>query len=189
MNYLGHLYFSNNNPELMVANLYGDYVKGSKLDRFSVLVQRGIRLHRAIDNFIDTHPDVLALNRNLYEELPKVSGIAVDLFFDHLLARNWSIYHDMPYIQFLERFYAHQIISQVEYTEDFLKFIEAMRTHDWLSHYPSSYGLLKSCQGVSRKLSFPNLLDTGADVFKKNEDEITQCFKKYMHDARFYFKI
>lgn len=189
MNYLGHLYFSNNNPELMVANLFGDYVKGSNLERFPALVQNGIRLHRAIDNFIDTHPDVLALKRNLYEDLPKVSGIAVDLFFDHLLARNWSIYHDMTYTEFLERFYTHQIISPEAYTEDFMEFIKAMRIHNWLSHYPSSYGLMKSSEGVSRKLSFPNVLNKAAQVFEKHEAEITRCFEKYMYDARLYFKI
>ena len=189
MNYLGHLYFSNNNPELMVANLFGDYVKGPNLERFPDLVQHGIRLHRKIDNFIDTHPDVLALKRNLYEELPKVSGIAVDLFFDHLLARNWSNYHKTPYTEFLEQFYRHQIILTEVYSDEFLEFIQAMRTHNWLSHYPSSYGLMKSCEGVSRKLSFPNLLNTGALVFENHEIEITHCFEKYMSDACIFFKI
>jgi acyl carrier protein phosphodiesterase len=173
----------------MVANLFGDYVKGSNLERFPVLVQHGIRLHRSIDNFIDTHPEVLALKRSLYEELPKVSGIAIDLFFDHLLARNWSNYHKTPYTEFLEQFYTHQITLMDVYSEEFLEFIQAMRTHNWLSHYPGSYGLMKSCEGVSRKLSFSNLLNTGADVFEKHEAKITQCFEKYMTDARIYFKI
>ena len=60
----------------MLANLYGDFVKGSNLEAYTESVQTGIRLHRSIDNFIDTHPDVLELKRLLYEDLPKVSGIA-----------------------------------------------------------------------------------------------------------------
>jgi acyl carrier protein phosphodiesterase len=76
VNYLGHLFFSKNDTELMLANLYGDFVKGSNLEAYTESVQTGIRLHRSIDNFIDTHPDVLELKRLLYEDLPKVSGIA-----------------------------------------------------------------------------------------------------------------
>jgi acyl carrier protein phosphodiesterase len=171
----------------MVANLYGDYVKGPNLERFPEIIQQGIRLHRTIDSFIDTHPDVLALKRNLYNDLPKVSGIAVDLFFDHLLARNWSSYHTLSYEEYLDRFYNHKIIAPEVYPEEFLNFIKDMRAHNWLSHYPSKYGLIKSCEGVSRKLSFPNALNTAALVFENHEEEITRCFTKYMHDARLFF--
>lgn len=189
MNYLGHLYFSNNNTELMLSNLYGDFVKGSNLEAYTDSVQKGIRLHRAIDNFIDTHPEVLKLRRLLYSELPKISGIAVDLFFDHLLAKNWTNYHELPLTEFLEHFYSCKISSEVHYSLDFLRFIDAMRTHQWLNHYPSEYGLRKSCEGVSSKISFPNTLKIGHIVFKNHEEEITSCFKKYMYDAQEYFKI
>ena len=33
----------------------------------------------------DNHPEVKYLLRNLYPYLPKISGIAIDLYFDHLL--------------------------------------------------------------------------------------------------------
>ncbi len=189
MNYLGHLYFSNNDTQLMLANLYGDFVKGSNLEAHTVGVQAGIRLHRSIDNFIDTHSDVLQLKRILYEDLPKVSGVAIDLFFDHLLAKNWSEFHDLSLTEFLNRFYTCELPITANFTSEFLNFIDAMRTHNWISHYPTEYGLRKSCEGVSAKISFPNHLKDGHLVFKKHEEEITECFKKYMHDALEYFKV
>lgn len=88
MNFLGHLYFSENDTELMLNNLYGDYVKGKNLDAYPLEIQRGILLHRAIDNFIDTNPGVKELFHHLYPSLPKIAGIAVDLYFDHILAKN-----------------------------------------------------------------------------------------------------
>ncbi len=173
----------------MLANLYGDFVKGSKLDAYPSPVQKGIRLHRAIDNFIDTHPEVLKLKRLLYSELPKVSGVAVDLFFDHLLAKNWTSYHDLPLTQFLDRFYTCDIPNTAHFPENFLHFLDAMRTQRWLNHYPSEYGLRKSCEGVSKKLSFPNTLSEAHLVFKNHEVEIEACFLKYMYDAQEYFNI
>lgn len=173
----------------MLANLYGDFVKGSNLRAYSESVQTGIRLHRSIDNFIDTHPDVLQLKRLLYADLPKVSGVAIDLFFDHLLAKNWSNFHELSLTDFLDRFYVYEAPSTANFSSEFLNFIHAMRTHNWLSHYPTEYGLRKSCEGVSSKISFPNRLKDGHLVFKKYEVDIIECFKKYMHDALEYFDV
>jgi len=171
----------------MLANLYGDFVKGSKLDAYENSVQIGIRLHRSIDNFIDTHSDVLKLKQVLYVDLPKVSGIAIDLYFDHLLAKNWASFHELSLTEFLNRFYTCEVPHAANYPLKFLNFIDAMRSHNWLSHYPTEYGLRKSCEGVSAKISFPNGLKEGHLVFKKHEEVITECFKKYMHDALAYF--
>jgi acyl carrier protein phosphodiesterase len=63
MNFLGHLFFSNNELQLMHANLYGDFVKGKDLSQFDSTIQTGIRLHRKIDSYIDHHPDVLQRSR------------------------------------------------------------------------------------------------------------------------------
>ena len=68
----------------MLANLYGDFVKGKDLTNYSAIVQKGIHLNRSIDYFIDTHPAVTELRLSLYDKLPKVAGIAIDLYFDHL---------------------------------------------------------------------------------------------------------
>jgi len=69
----------------MNANLYGDFVKGRDYSKYPLIIQGGITLHREIDDFIDHHPLVLELLHELYAPLPKVAGIAIDLYFDHLL--------------------------------------------------------------------------------------------------------
>ena len=79
MNFLGHLYFSNNNLDLMVANLFGDFCKGKSYLSYPIETQRGVLLHREIDSYIDNHAEVLAIRKELYASLPKVSGIAIDL--------------------------------------------------------------------------------------------------------------
>ncbi len=95
MNFLGHLYFSDNKQELMLNNLFGDFVKGKDISRYPIEIQQGITLHRKIDNFIDRHPLVLELSHKLFADLPKVSAIAIDLFFDHLLDPTISAIGDL----------------------------------------------------------------------------------------------
>ncbi len=55
MNYLAHAYLSFNMPDILVGNMISDFIKGKKQFDYPLPVQKGIRLHRAIDTFTDTH--------------------------------------------------------------------------------------------------------------------------------------
>ena len=189
MNYLGHMYFSGNDTKLMQANLFGDFVKGSKLDHFPAVIQEGIRLHRKIDNYIDNFPAVKELQIVLRKELPKVSGIAVDIFFDHLLAKNWKEFHNENLNHYLDKIYASFEFSTDYYSESYIDFLKSLVNYNWMSHYPTHYGLDKMSKGVSSRLSFPNELVNGKAVFLKHEKIITTAFYDYMKAAIEYFNI
>ncbi len=189
MNFLGHIYFSDNDKNLMLNNLFGDFVKGKDLSFYPKVVQKGLLLHRKIDDFIDHHPRVLELNRKLYAELPKVSAIAIDLIFDHLLAKNWSKFHCKEYIPFLYEFYTKIDLNKHYYSDEFKLMISKMVEMNWISCYPTLEGLEKACQGVSKRLSFDNNLKFGKDVFLKFESEFESVFFEYMKDAKVKFNI
>lgn len=55
MNYLAHAYLSFGNPEILMGNMISDFVKGKTKFDYPVGIQKGIALHRMIDNFTDTH--------------------------------------------------------------------------------------------------------------------------------------
>ena len=183
MNFLGHIFFSNNDHQLMYANLYGDFVKGKDLSDYPEIIRKGVSLHRMIDHYIDHHPAVIELMRSLYDVLPKVSGIAIDLFFDHILAKNWIDYHSTPLKKFVEDFYAAPISFEEQCNPGFLMVIDRMRKKNWLYKYQYDYGLDKACNGVSKRISFPNNLHEGLAIFKKNEKHITHTFVSFMQEA------
>jgi acyl carrier protein phosphodiesterase len=187
MNYLGHLYFSNNDTELMLSNLFGDFVKGKDLGHYRSKTIRGITLHRTIDSYIDTHPAVRELLHVLYPHLPKVSGIAVDLFFDHLLAKNWDKYHPIGLNEFLTNFYDAIDLESDDFTPEFKTMLFHMVRVNWISYYPTLEGLNKALHGVSSKISFDNSLKDGMRVFLENEKLIEQTFHYFMQDAIDYF--
>ena len=184
MNFLGHLYFSKNDHDLMIANLFGDSVKGKKYMQYSKKIQEGVLLHRKIDYYIDNHPSVKSLRLKLYNELPKVAGIAIDLYFDHLLAIYWNRYHDKPFELFLEDFYNFRSHFEQELGQDFSIFLNRLRTKKWINHYPTFYGLEKLSWGVSNRISFENNLHLAPKVFKKNNHEIEAVFFDFMQDAK-----
>ncbi len=189
MNFLGHLYFSNNEISLMQPNLFGDFVKGKDLSRYPDKIQEGIVLHRKIDHYIDHHPAVIELLHKLYTDLPKVSGIAVDLYFDHLLAKHWKEYHTVDYGVFLNQFYDSLDFLSLDYSEEFYFVLHRLQEKNWLYHYQFLDGLSKASMGLSRRISFPNKLGDCVNVFLKNEKFIEETFRIYMKDAIAYFNI
>lgn len=171
----------------MTANIYGDFVRGKDLSEYPELIQEGITLHRTIDSYIDNHPIVKDLMRQLYADLPKVAGIAVDLYFDHLLAKNWDSYHPTPLRDYLNKYYSHLQNLEYEYPLEFQILLGRMRTGDWLYKYSEKDGLNKACNGVSNRISFDNVLGEGLSIFEKHEAAINQSFEAFMKEAIPFF--
>jgi acyl carrier protein phosphodiesterase len=187
MNYLGHLYLSGNDTELMQANLYGDFIKGSNLSELDPAIERGIRLHRSIDHFIDHHQVIHELLPVLRTDLPKVAGIAIDIYFDHLLAKNWLTFHPQPLDDYLTVIYNSLNTSDKRYNKEYLVFLERLVQHRWINHYPTLDAIDRMSKNVSSQLSFPNQLMNGKSVFLIHEKVISDAFFDYMWSANEHF--
>ena len=86
MNFLAHARLSFSDPEVLVGNMISDFVKGRRQYDYPAGIQKGIRLHRAIDQFTDTHPvnqEAKLLFRPAYR---LYAGAMVDVVYDHFLA-------------------------------------------------------------------------------------------------------
>lgn len=188
MNFLGHIYFSNNQIELMYANIFGDFIKGKDLSNFPQFVQEGIRLHRTIDDYIDHHPTIVELTHKLYKELPKVAGIAVDLYFDYFLAKNWNKYHSSGYLEFINAFHNADVNRNNYNNRDFWFVIDKMKEGEWLKHSKSMYGLKKASQGVSNMISFDNVLNQAPKIYTINEEQIDNALSLFIDDAIPFFE-
>ncbi|HNS43333.1 MAG TPA: ACP phosphodiesterase [Taishania sp.] len=188
MNYLGHLYFSNNDLDLMHANLLGDFVKGKDLSAFSPTQQKGIILHRKIDDFMAKHSAVKVISKTLSPSLPKVAPIALDVYFDHFLALHWMRYHTQQLDDFLAAFYAHPLQSNEYTNQQFQTLIQNMKTHQWMNQYANLYAVDRACSFLATKLSFANQLGQGRTVLEQNYTEVEQAFFAYMLDAKVYFE-
>lgn len=93
MNYLAHLHIAAKTKTSFSGNFLGDFVKGNPEGRFPESIVTGIRLHRYVDSFTDKHPQVLAAKLLFPEPLRRYAPIALDMFWDHCLAVNWSTYY------------------------------------------------------------------------------------------------
>ena len=156
-----------------------------------------MHLHREIDSFIDHHPITRAVLKPLYDLLPKVAPIALDLYFDHLLAKHWMMYHSQPLDEFVAGFFEYALdpINQqfeennFSYPKEYLELLSIIHSSNWLTRYAKLEGLEFACKGLSQRVNFENNLHEGPTIFTENESIITASFHQYMREAMERFGI
>ena len=94
MNYLAHAYLSFGHEEILVGNMISDFVKGKKKFDYSLGIQKGIALHRAIDSFTDDHPVTKLAKQFFKAEYGLYAGAFMDVVYDHFLANDTNEFAD-----------------------------------------------------------------------------------------------
>lgn len=148
MNFLAHLYLSGDNDLMKIGNFMADGIHGKNFDTFPMEIQKGIILHRSIDTFTDAHPIFRQSTKRLHSNYHHYSGIIVDIFYDHFLAKNWSNYSDEKLEDFAERFYQSLRDNHDSLTLKTQKMMPYMINHDWLSSYQN----IESIESVLAKM-------------------------------------
>lgn len=100
MNHLAHFRLALEEPALLVGTFLGDQIKGRLTGRFHPRVEFGIQLHRKIDAYTDAHPIVKRSYRRLAPRFRRYGPILMDIFYDHILARNWQDFHHQTLQEF-----------------------------------------------------------------------------------------
>ena len=101
MNHLAHVVLAGPDPDDRLGAFLGDHVKGiAPLNALPPGVARGVRLHRSIDSWSDSHPAVVELRARTGRDWRRYSGVILDVLFDAMLVRNWSCYQPEPLARF-----------------------------------------------------------------------------------------
>lgn len=141
MNFLAHIYLSGDNDLIKIGNFMADGIHGKKFDIFPLEIQKGIILHRAIDTFTDAHPVFRQSTKRLHPNYHHYSGIIVDIFYDHFLAKNWSTYSNEKLEVYTERFYQSLRDNYGELTEKTQKMLPYLIDQNWLVTYKTIEGI------------------------------------------------
>jgi len=160
MNFLAHLYLSGDDPEIMVGNFIGDFVKGrTALEQFDPRIIRGIELHRAIDEFTDNHSVVTVSKNRLRPKYRHYSGVIVDVFYDHLLARNWNNYHTDLLPDFADK--AYTIIQSLDpiLPKEVKFMMPYMIKGNWLVNYSKTEGIHRALSGMARRTPYESKME------------------------------
>ncbi len=179
VNYLAHFYLAHPDPELMFGNYIGDGVRGSDFNRFSDAIARGIRFHRFIDTFTDSHEEVKKAKILFYPSQAKFSGVVVDVMFDHILALHWAAYSDQNLDDFAAKCYkvvADRIALLPHRSERFYHYMSAQNI---LPKYASEFGITQVFTGMDSRTKYTSNMLSSIDDWKPFREELIGHFKRF----------
>lgn len=183
MNYLAHLYLAEDTEESLLGNIMGDFVKGPINGGFHPEIIKGIRTHRKVDVFTDSHEIFRASRRLISPERRRFSGIIMDLTFDHLLARNWASYSDRELSAFIRRTYDVLTRRNDVLPEKFRTALPRMIEEDWLGSYRTMEGAGTAIDRISgrlrRRFGRENTLTGAIEEVERNYEELERNFNAF----------
>ena len=141
MNFLAHIYLSGDNDLLKIGNFMADSIRGNSYENYPDEIKKGVLLHRSIDSFTDMHPVYRQSKHRLHEKYGHYSGVIMDIFYDHFLAKNWANYSDKKLEVYADEFYQLLRDNYDLLTDKIQGMMPYMIARNWLVSYASISGL------------------------------------------------
>ncbi|NIY82655.1 ACP phosphodiesterase [Vibrio hepatarius] len=184
MNYLAHLHIADHCDSNALGNLLGDFVKGNPDNQYDNDVVQGIRLHRFVDSYTDSHKLVREARQLFPGKQRRFSGIALDMFWDHCLASNWQQYHDDGLRKFCEQ--QRVLVAQendAELPERFTRVTAAMWQGRWMESYQDLENIEYALQRMSNRSPRMGELANCFSTLDKNYADLVKVFKAMYPDV------
>lgn len=179
MNFLAHIYLSFDDQEITLGNFFADHIRGNKFKHYPEKIQKGILLHREIDTFTDSHPIAKQSSKRLHKNYSHYSRVIVDIFYDHFLAKNWSVYSEVPLEKYVENFY-----DLLEANYEILplgtqRMMPYMIADNWLYNYSNLDGISRVLNGMNRRTKNKSKMNFAIVDLEQNYDAFEQEFTEF----------
>ncbi len=190
MNHLAHTFLSFDREDILPGNLFCDMMSAAEVKALPDHLQNGIRIHRWIDQYTDSHPVILALNRLLADDLGRYASVASDIYFDHFLSTKWTTFSDKePLDAFCKRQYVF-IKNALPYLPKRIHHaIGDMMAHDWLMSFGQRSSLEITFDHLSRRAKFDNNFGQANAILDKKYFEIEAAFMEFFPELTAYTKL
>ncbi len=183
MNFLAHLYLSPKEEEIIFGNFIADSVKGKVFETYSDRVQHGILLHREIDRYTDQHEVFLQSKNRLVPKYRMYSGVIVDIFYDHFLAKNWTDYSDKELRSFVSQSYLMLVKRFSLLPPRSQRILPFMIAQNWLVNYSNLDDLRRVFKGMSRRTSNSSGMLNSVDDLIEHYELFENEFKLFFPDV------
>ena len=184
MNFLAHAYLSFDDPGLIVGNMVSDFVKGASQHSYPAGIRKGIRLHRAIDAYTDTHPATLEAKQVFRADYRLYATAFVDVVYDHFLASDTERFTDESLASFVDGVYRTLDAHEAFLPQRFAAILPWMKSQNWLYNYRFTWGLEKSFGGLVRRARYLDDSLPAMRLFEAHHGRLFDCYRAFMPDVR-----
>jgi acyl carrier protein phosphodiesterase len=209
MNYLAHIALSGEQFDAQLGGLLGDFLKGRLQPEWLALgandlllgahaqghssllvdatdqlwsreVLAGVYLHRSIDAYVDQLPEFKACVERLGVGHRRIAGIALDVFFDHLLASYWAEHDPRSLPDFCGEFYQCCEDQQQRLPENARVLIGRAKSNNLFERYADLDLLEQVLERIAQRLSRRTTLFEVMPVLRRERSFLAEHFHLIM---------
>ncbi|MDZ7819653.1 MAG: ACP phosphodiesterase [Aliarcobacter sp.] len=152
MNWLAHIFLSEQKIDFQIGNFLADPLKGRLWDDASLDMINGMKTHKIIDSYTDSH-EIVSCSKKRLREKGLLKPVIIDLTYDYFLTKNWDEFCKTPIAEFSKDFYlnANQRTSSLPLHASIP--VYNMIDRDLLNKYHSLNQLKNSFERMDKRLS------------------------------------
>ncbi len=184
MNFLAHIYLSNDNDFIKIGNFMADGIRGNDYLDYPEEIKKGIILHRYIDTFTDANETFRISKHRLHERYGHYSGVIVDILYDHFLAKNWTKYSDETLRSFVSRFYQSLEDNFEILTPKTQRILPIMIEQNWLESYATIEGISKILFQMDYRTKFKSKMQFSVEELKEFYADFENEFTLFFEELR-----
>jgi len=152
MNWLAHVFLSQNNIDYQLGNLLTDPLKGKAWEGASRDIYQGIMTHKLIDTFTDTHP-IVSKSKARLTKRGHLKGVVIDILYDHFLSLHWEKFSNIPLEHFLYNFRTQAPLAVEFYPQRAKEVITYVVQNKQLGSYLEMQGVHNAFERIDKRLS------------------------------------
>lgn len=152
MNWLAHIFLSEQNIDFQIGNYLADPLKGKAWDNASNDLKNGIKTHMLIDSFTDSHEIVSQSKRRLREK-GLLKAIVIDITYDYFLTKNWNEFCNIEFDDFIQEFYKNAKKRLPYLPPKAYKSVDKITKYQVLHKYQTINHLKTAFERLDRRLS------------------------------------
>jgi acyl carrier protein phosphodiesterase len=188
MNFLAHIYLSDNNDFIKIGNFMADGIRGNDYLNYPDEIKKGIILHRYIDTFTDAN-DIFRISKHrLHERYGHYSGVIVDILYDHFLAKNWNKYSDESLTSFVYSFYKSLEDNFEVLSPKTQRILPIMIEQNWLESYANIEGISRILFQMDSRTKFKSKMQFAIEELEAFYSDFEKEFTLFFEELRNHVK-
>lgn len=163
----------------MAGGLEGEFYKGLIPGSVAPSLLAGVRLHRAIDAYTDSHAGLIPLREAFPQGSRRYAGILIDLAFDHYLCQHWSRFSNVPLQRFTTKVYAvlkdyHNALSPAA-----ARMADRLQDYSLLERYADWSMVPATAERIGQRFKRANPLVNSAAILAPLQDRLERHFLSF----------
>ena len=187
MNFVAHLFLSPCNDAFRVGAILADFTVG-KIDvleaRYGLEIAKGIRHHREVDRFTDTHEAVFTCVDKIKAEFGLYGSIVTDVMFDHYLLIHWKSFSKIRKETFFESIYQSLTLIRPEFPERYRQVVQRILERRWLRTYEEPENVAYALRRIGERFQRPTPLANALPGIRRHYKLMEETFFRFFPELQ-----